>query len=104
MAKFRLTKEQLLLLAAQGKKIDNRTLEMLEQVLVLGRAQGSVANEYGVTQQHISSAVNRFYARLTEQMGFIPEPLIVRTVAIHPDLLPELKQLQVKSYKIANKK
>ncbi|MBQ4839809.1 TrfB-related DNA-binding protein [Pseudoalteromonas luteoviolacea] len=99
-----MTKEMFCILSMQGKQVEPRTLEILEKVLVDGFSQPAIAKEYDVSQQFISGAVSRFYSRLTEQMRHIPDELVIRNVAVHPDLLDELKALQIKSYKMLNNK
>lgn len=100
---LRLSKQMFCILAMQGKQVEPRTLEILEKVLVDGFSQPAIAKEYAVSQQFISGAVMRFYGRLAEQMRHVPDELVIRNVAIHPDLLDELNALQVKSYKMLNK-
>lgn len=97
---FRITKEQLIFLAASGRPIDPQTFQILERVLVNGESQPSVAKDYGVTQQSVSKSVKSIYRRLANQFKDVPNDFVIRTVAIHESLLDELEALQIKSYKL----
>jgi hypothetical protein len=100
-SKFKLTKEQLYVLAANGRPFDEVTLQMLERVLVDGEQQHLVAKEFGKSQQFINGRVQAIYRRLADQMANLPSGFVVRTVAVHPDDLEKLNQLEQKSYERA---
>ena len=101
---FRITKELLVILSANGKPIDAKRMEIVERALVNGESQPGLAKEFNVSQQYVSKCVQNVYQRLTNQFVNLPDEFVVRTVAVHPELLGELQKLQEKSYKLLKKK
>jgi len=96
-SKFKLTLVRLRELASIGRAIDDKTLKMLERVLVNGESQSAVAQEFGKTQQFLSERVKNIYKRMTEQANVIPPGFVVREIIVHKDDLQAITEIEIRS-------